>query len=293
MHHTEDHFTGVRGIRLYHQAWLPDGEARAALLVVHGIGEHSGRYAGLAERFAAGGYAVYALDHPGHGRSDGGREHIVRFEDFTDSLAIFHRLVAERQPDFPLFLLAHSLGGLIACRYLLDRPAGLCGTVLSAPGLRMGGSINPLAAAAARLLSAVAPRFGVAALDSRTISRDPDVVAAYLRDPLVFHGKTPARLAAETMKAMRRVADGADRITVPLLILQGDADRLVDPSGARLLHERAGSTDKTLRTYGGLWHELFNEPERETVIRDVEEWLSVRLPRAATPPGPTDGPRVR
>ena len=265
---------GVRGSRIYTQRWLPEGAPKAALLVVHGLGEHSGRYQNVVNHFVPLGYAVYALDHLGHGQSAGQREFVERFEDYTDTLKLYFGQVQAEHPGLPVYIVGHSLGGLISTFYLLDHQAELAGAVLSAPAVKMPASVTPLLRLVSRVMSAVAPRAGVAALEAPDISRDPAVVQAYVNDPLVFTGKTTARLAAESLKAMQRVKAGAATITLPLLIVQGGDDHLVDPIGARELYDSVGSTDKTLKIYPGLYHEIFNEPERGQVLSDVESWLA-------------------
>ena len=133
MRHEDGFFQGIRGARIYRQCWLPDGEPRAVLLIVHGLGEHSGRYANVVNHLVPRGYALYGLDHVGHGKSEGTREYVERFEDYTDTLDMYRGMVRQAQPDKPLFLYGHSLGGLISAFYLLDHQAGLAGAVLSAP----------------------------------------------------------------------------------------------------------------------------------------------------------------
>lgn len=273
MRHQTGTLIGPRASRIFHQAWLPDAPPSAVLLVVHGLGEHSGRYGNVVNHFVPRGYAVYALDHYGHGQSDGQREYVERFDDYIHTLKIFFDQVHGWQPRPPIFLMGHSLGGLISAVYLLDDQAGLAGAVLSAPAVK-APKLSPALLVMGRLLSVVAPKLGVLALDASAVSRDPEVVRAYVNDPLVFTGKTTARLGAETIAAMQRVQAGAAAITLPLLILQGGADRLVDPAGAELLYQAAGSADKTLKTYPGLYHEIYNEPEHEQVLGDVEAWLA-------------------
>jgi alpha-beta hydrolase superfamily lysophospholipase len=276
LQHGEGTLTGPRGSRIYYQYWLPDGDPKAVLLVVHGLGEHSGRYGNVVNHFVPRGYGVYALDHYGHGKSEGQREYVERFGDYTQPLKIFFDKVQGWQPGKRIFLVGHSLGGLISADYLLEHQAGLSGAVLSGPAVK-APSLSPVLLVIGRLMSALLPTMGVLALDSSAISRDPQVVRAYLNDPLVFTGKTTARLGAETIDAMRRVQAGASTLALPLLILQGSADRLVDPSGAELLYRAAGSADKTLKVYPGLYHEIYNEPEREQVLHDVETWLEAHL----------------
>ena len=277
MEHREDTFKGVRNADIYYQAWLPDGEVRAVILLVHGIGEHSGRYTNHVNYFVPRGYAIYALDHLGHGKSEGEREVIERFSDYTDTLGIFSGMVREWQPGKPIFILGHSMGGLITSTYLLDHQDEFQGAILSAPAIKPGGDISGATIAVGKIISRILPKMGVLALDDSGISRDPAVVQAYRADPLVFQGKTPARLGAEMLGAMQRVTDAASTITLPILILQGTGDMLVNPSGAQILYDKVGSADKTLKLYDGLYHELHNEPERDVMFADVEAWLAARV----------------
>jgi acylglycerol lipase len=276
MRHEEGFFQGVRNVRIYHQRWLPDGEPKAALLIVHGLGEHCCRYSNLVNHLVPLGYALYGLDHVGHGRSEGAREFVERFEDYTDTLDIYRRMVSQAQPDKPLILYGHSLGGLISTTYLLDHQAGLAGAILSAPLSRVPENVSAMTITMGRVLSRLAPKAGVLPLDAAAVSRDPAVVQAYIDDPLVFHGKTPARLAAEMMRAMQRVTAEASRITLPVMIFQGSADRL-DPGDASFLYNAVSSADKTLKIYEGLYHETHNEPERAMVLHDVEVWLEAHV----------------
>jgi acylglycerol lipase len=276
MRHEDGFFEGVRGVRVYRQCWLPDGDPKAVLLVVHGLGEHCGRYTNVVNHLVPLGYALYGLDHVGHGKSDGAREYVERFEDFTDTLDIYRGMVNQAQPDKPLVLYGHSLGGLISTTYLLDHQAGLAGAVLSAPLSRVPDNVSAMTITMGRVLSRLLPKAGVLPLDAAAVSRDPAVVQAYMDDPLVFHGKTPARLAAEMMRAMQRVTAEAGTITLPVMIFQGSADRL-DPGDARFLYDTVSSADKTLKVYEGLYHETHNEPECAMVLHDIEVWLEAHV----------------
>jgi acylglycerol lipase len=277
MDRIEGNFKGVRNVNIYYQAWLPEGKVKAVILVVHGLGEHCGRYMNVVNHFVPLGYAVYGLDHIGHGKSEGRREFVERFEDFTDTLTIYYKMVKEWQRNEPIFLLGHSMGGLIASYYLLDRQANFKGAVISAPSIKVSDNISRATIIMGKILSVLAPKMGLLALDTNAISRDPQVVTAYVNDPLVFHGKTPARLAAELLKAMQRITAEVDKITLPFIALQGGQDKLVDPAGAQMLYGRSGSKDKTLKVYEGLYHEVFNEPERGRVLKDVETWLEAHV----------------
>lgn len=277
MNHLEGYFKGARNCNIYYQAWLPAGDVKAVLFVVHGLGEHSGRYMNVVNHFVPLGYAVYGLDHIGHGKTEGPKEIIERFDDFTQTLTIYYNMVAGWQAGKPIFILGHSMGGLIVTHYLLDYQANFRGAVISAPSIKVSDSISPATVTMGKILSVLAPKAGVLALDASAISRDPQVVAAYANDRLVFHGKTPARLAAEMLKAMQRVTAEVSKITLPFIVLQGSEDKLIDPAGAKMLYDRASSKDKTIKIYEGLYHEVFNEPERARVLKDVETWLDVHI----------------
>ena len=277
MNHQEGYFKGRRGTNLYYQGWLPEGRSVAVLLIVHGLAEHSGRYGNVVDHFVPLGYAVYGIDHPGHGHSDGPRVYVERFQDFLDPLQVFLGRIRKWQPETPIFLVGHSLGGLITAAYLLDQPDEPAGAILSAPSVMMPGSVSTLTLLAGKVLSALLPRLGLVRLEAEGVSRDPAVVRAYREDPLVFTGKITARLGTELLQAMGRVLAEAQKIRRPLLILQGAADKLVDPRGAQVLFDRVGSVDKTIKVYEGLYHEVFNEPENDQVLGDVETWLARQL----------------
>ena len=277
MKHQDGFFKGVRDTNIYYQCWLPEGDPRAVLLVVHGLAEHCGRYMNLVNHFLPVGYAVYGIDHIGHGKSDGPRVHVQRFEDFTATLKIFFDMVREWQPEKAVFLVGHSMGGLIGAAYLLEHQAELDGAVLSGPSVKVPDNISSTTVLLGKVFSALVPKLGLVALEAEGVSRDPAVVEAYVNDPLVHTGKTTARLAAELLKAMQRVSAEGAGITLPILIIQGGSDRLVDPSGAQLLYKRVGSTDKKIKVYDELYHEVFNEPEQAKVLGDVEEWLESHI----------------
>ncbi len=275
MNHQEGFFQGVRNTNIYYQCWLPEDPPRAVIVIVHGLNEHSGRYMNLVAHVVPQGYAVYAFDHPGHGKSEGVRAHVERFNDFTDTLDIYTAMVCGWQPENPIFLLGHSLGGLICAVYLLEHQERFTGAILSAPAVNIAGDISPLMIFLGKLLSVVLPAFGLTRQLSDGVSRDPEVVKAYIHDPLVtYPGKVTARLGAEIFNAMQRIRAEAGAIALPILLVQGSADRLVDPAGAQMLYEKAGSPDKTLHVYKGLYHEIMNEPEREQVLEDIATWLA-------------------
>jgi alpha-beta hydrolase superfamily lysophospholipase len=223
------------------------------------------------------GFAVYGIDHVGHGKSGGTRVYVKRFEDFTNMLKIYFDMVRNWQPEKPIFLAGHSMGGLISVAYLLDHQAELTGAVLSGPAIKVHETISSTAIFVGKVLSALVPKRGLIQLEAEGVSRDPTVVQAYVSDPLVCHGKITARLSAELVKTIRRVTAEANKITLPILILQGSADKLVDPEGAQMLYNTVSSTDKTIKIYDGLYHEVYNEPEHNQVLGEVKAWLETHL----------------
>ncbi|MGB7574585.1 MAG: lysophospholipase [Thermodesulfobacteriota bacterium] len=279
MRHQEGTFKGIRNASIYYQCWLPEGESTAVLLIVHGLAEHSGRYMNVVNHFVPLGYAVYGVDHVGHGKSSGTRVYVERFEDYTDTLKIYFDMVRHWQPEKPVFLVGHSMGGLIGAVYLLDYQAELTGAVLSGPAVKVHDTVSSAFIFVGKLISVLMPKLGLIGLEAEGVSRDPAVVQAYVNDPLVCRGKVTARLSAELVKAIRRLAAEATKITLPILILQGSADRLVDPKGAQMLYDAVNSVDKTIKIYDGLYHEVYNEPEHGQVLGDVKAWLETHLSR--------------
>ena len=280
MKHQDGYFKGVRDTNIYYQYWLPEGEPKAILLVVHGLAEHSGRYMNVVNHLVPSGYAVYGIDHIGHGKSDGKRVYVERFQDYTKTLKNYFDMVREWQPKKPIFLIGHSMGGLISAAYLLEHQDELSGAVLSGPSIKVPDNISQAIIFAGKMLSIIIPKAGLIQLDAEGVSRDPAVINAYVNDPLVCTGKVTARLGAELLKTMQRVTKQAPKIKLPIMIVQGSADKLVDPSGAQLLYDLVSSRDKTIKFYTGFYHEVFNEPEHEQVLNDVKTWIEAHLDAA-------------
>jgi len=280
--YTSDQFAGADGLLFTRRVCRPREGARAVLAVVHGYGEHGGRYHDLAADLAVHGCSVYVYDLRGHGRSGGRRGHIRRFAEYLDDTAVYLDGVRREAEGRPVFLLGHSMGGLIAASYAEQRPVGdLAGLILSAPFLRFAMQVPALKVGAARVASVLAPSVNVGnTLDPAGLSHDEAVVAAYRTDPL-NHRAATARWAAELLSAQTAALAAADRISPPLLVMAGEADPIADPSGARELFEAAASPDKTYRGYPGYFHEIFNETGRDVPIADLAAWVEQRLPAPA------------
>jgi alpha-beta hydrolase superfamily lysophospholipase len=245
-----------------------------SLVLVHGYAEHSGRYEHVGDWFAARGAAVHAYDHQGHGMSGGTRCHVRRFGDFLDDLEVAVERARSHAPDLPLFVVGHSMGGLIVCAWARERQPRVAGLVISSPPLAPPPSVPPARLAMLRMARWVAPRLSIASeLDPQGLSRDPAVVEAYLADPLV-HLRMTLSLAAELFAAIRRTGPGGGEVSVPMLMLHGNADPICPPAASRAFAQAV--PDCSYRSYPELRHEIFNEPEREKVFADVQGWLVER-----------------
>jgi acylglycerol lipase len=277
MQEKEGTFKGTGNLNLYWKCWLPDGQPKAIILVAHGLGEHINRYTNLVNNVVPRGFAVYGLDHQGHGKSEGTRCYIDRFQIYIDDLKTFYDIVHKENPGLKIILLGHSMGGLIATVYAVQHQKELDALVVSAPSLKPGEGITPTTITMARILSAIIPKMGVQSLPSIYLSHDKAVVEAYDKDPLVYRGKITARLGSELFSAMAKLENQIPTLTLPMLVMQGTDDKLVEHEGAKMLYAKAGSSDKTLKLYEGFYHEIFNEPDRAKVFADLDPWLDSHI----------------
>ena len=264
---------------VFTRRWLAN-EPRATVIIAHGLAEHSGRYQHLAEALVARGVSVWAPDHPGHGRSPGKRCHISRFSDFFPALDALRDEIDETAGQLPCFLVGHSLGGLIAGCYLLERQQRFAGAAFSGAAFAVPQMPSAPAIFINRLLAALVPTLGVLQLDASEISRDADVVQRYRDDPLVHSGKITARLVVEFFSSMGKLEARRGELTLPVLVMHGEADVMTPASGSESFFDGIGSEEKTLRLYPGLFHEIFNEPEQDQVIGELGDWLDARIANA-------------
>jgi acylglycerol lipase len=271
----EETFKGVGGFTIFTRSWRPAGKPSGVVVIAHGFNSHSGQYVEVAERFAAAGLAVYALDHRGRGKSEGERFHVEKFSDYVDDLATFIQIAKAREPGLPVFLLGHSAGGVISSLYALDYQSELAGFIsesfafeLPAPGFVL---------AALKCLSHIAPHLRVLKLKNEDFSRDPQVVESMNRDPLIAGENQTAKTVAELIRADERLRVEFPRIKLPLLVLHGTKDNAAKADGSRFFSETAGSTDKTLKLYDGAYHDLLNDLGKETVATKILDWIQPRL----------------
>lgn len=274
------------GLTLRAVTWRPAGEPRAAVVLAHGYGEHAGRYGPLARALTRGGYALFALDQRGHGRSGGERARVRDTRVLVRDLDRFAEGVASELPGAPLVLFGHSMGGAVAAELALARPDLFAAMVLSAPYLAPARAAPGWLRAVVGALAAVLPGVPVERLDPNDLSRDPSEAAAYAADPLVHHGPVVAVTAAALLAAGERVLRDAGRLALPLLVLHGAEDRIAAPEGSRRLVAAAASADKTHIEFPGAYHEVMNDLDREAFLSAVTAWLDERV-SAFAPPAPT------
>ncbi|MFN3003897.1 alpha/beta hydrolase [Mycolicibacterium wolinskyi] len=274
---SEQTFDGVGGVRIVYDVWTPDVEPRGVVVLSHGYAEHAGRYHHVAQRFGAAGLIVYALDHRGHGRSGGKRVYLRDMSEFVGDFRTLVGIAAAEHPALKRIVLGHSMGGGIVFAYGVEYPDEYAAMVLSGPAVHAQDGLSPVLVVAAKVLGKIAPGLPVEKLDADAVSRDPEVVAAYKADPLVYQGRLPAGIARALIGVGQTMPQRASALGVPLLVVHGEKDRLIPVAGSRLLVECVAVEDVHLKVYPGLFHEVFNEPEKAVVLDDVTSWIETHL----------------
>lgn len=277
MYHELNFFMSSDGLKIMTEHWLPK-EYKAIVVLVHGYGEHSGRYRHVIKALTNANYAVFTLDHRGHGQSEGLRAYFDSFDQPVNDLKDYVNSIRDDHDEATMFMLGHSMGGLITLAYTLRYPDGLAGIVVSASPVNLDTNASPALVKLGNVLTKIIPKYPLVKLvPLETLSRDPDVVRAFEKDPLTYKGNMRVRTGTGFNDTAKWVRERLPELKLPMLILYGEEDKLVNPSGSQLLHEKAASEDKTLKTYPELYHEILNEPERDTVIADIIAWLDAHL----------------
>jgi alpha-beta hydrolase superfamily lysophospholipase len=277
MHETGS-FEAHDGLLLFEQSWHPPGPTRAVLVAHHGLKDQSDRYAPFAERLVRAGFAVYAYDMRGHGRSAGPRATFDSIDDLLDDLSIFMDRVRTREGGARVFLLGHSVGGLTVTLFTLERRPVLAGLIVLAPAIRV--EAMPFQAAATPVAAILAPNLPVVDVPDAFFLRSPADRDEMGKSEFVYHPSGPARSAASIIDGIRRVWARADELSAPLLGLHGTEDKATDPRGTVELVRRARSADKKLLLYRGVVHDLLHEPEHEQIEADIEKWIVAHSPGA-------------
>ena len=265
------------GLTLQGERWIAAGRPKASLVLSHGYSEHLGRYEHVLRPLAVNRFAIYAADHRGHGKSAGARALVRRFDQYIDDLDLVVNRARQEQGGKPCYLLGHSMGGLIALRYALAYPEKIDALVLSAPAIKPAQDSSRLQEASLRLIAKVAPGMPVVPPLEGVLSSDPAVEERAKQDPLFYSGKTKAKQAVEIVDAGREVLKRASQLKMPLMILHGSDDGLVDPKGSEQLYKLTNNrpgVDTTMVVWPGMKHELLNEPDGDQVLGVIIAWLN-------------------
>ncbi|MBD2358670.1 lysophospholipase [Tolypothrix sp. FACHB-123] len=275
IYHSEDTFKGVGELALYYQAWLPEGKLKAILVIVHGLGAHSSRFGNIIEQLLPQEYAIYAFDMRGNGRSPGQRGYINSWAEFREDLRIFIELIQNLHPACPIFIMGHSLGGVVVLDYILRHPqaaATLQGAIALAPAIGKVG-VSKFRLFLGKLLSRIWPQFSLSTgIDLSAASRDQKVISAYAADPL-RHTLGTARLATEYFATVDWIYAHAGEWQLPLLILHGAADTVALPEGSEIFYQLVTYQDKLRIVYPDAYHELQSDINYPEVMKDLETWL--------------------
>ncbi|MEW6092842.1 MAG: lysophospholipase [Chloroflexota bacterium] len=269
----EWNFQSFDGLEMYAREWTPDDGMNAAVILVHGLGEHSGRYAHVGAMLAKNGYGLFGFDLRGHGKSGGPRGHAPSFEAFMKDIDAMFGKVAERYRDVPRYIYGHSLGGILVLNYVPRRKPELKGAVVTSPGLRTALEEQKVKVALAKLLGALAPSGALpSGLNADVLSHDLENIRAYKTDPLV-HDKVSFGMAKDLLQAIQWAFDHASEFSIPLLLMHGTEDQIAYPRGSQEFAALVKG-DCTLKLWEGMYHETHNEPEKEKVFTYLLEWLA-------------------
>ncbi|HET8870966.1 MAG TPA: alpha/beta hydrolase [Aquabacterium sp.] len=266
------YFYGQDGVRLFRQAWIPDSKAKGVLVVVHGLKDHSGRYADLGQTLAKQGFAVFAADLRGHGHSGGTPQMADNFNDYLVDLALMVRQARTQFPDTPVFLLGQDMGGLIATRFVEMIPNAVQGLAVSSATLALQESKYKLWGL--KVVAAIAPSAALKQIDVKAYSHDPDVAQELANDPLVSQSGIPAKTLQQEVNAIQTLNEQTERLTLPILVMHGVADTINPLFGSIAFYDAVPSEQKTLKQYPDLAHDLWHETGNEAVIADLTEWLN-------------------
>jgi alpha-beta hydrolase superfamily lysophospholipase len=272
----KSHFQTQRGDKLAVYSKESVTDSNRAMIVLHGYAEYVDRYRAFIDRLSKEGFHVFALDHMGHGRSDGKRAYINDFNVLVDDASTWFESLKSAHPTMDWYVFGHSMGGGIALNFALQHQDELKALVLSGPLIKLPANVPVILKAIGRFVAKVAPTLPVVPIDFDLLSRDPEVVKCYKEDPMIYTKSVRAKTAIEMDEFTKRIQLRLHELSIPFWVGHGSLDRITDPAGSKKLHELAGSVDKTLKMYHGLFHEILNEPEGQVVIHEITQWLKKR-----------------
>ena len=273
----EERFEGVKGLSIFFRSWRPSGKPRGVVAICHGVNSHSGQYLWVGAQLQAAGFAVYALDLRGRGKSDGERFYVDDIAEYVSDVSMLIKLAKSREPAVPVYLLGHSAGGVVSCVYALENQPEIAGLICESFAFQVPAP--DFALAVVKGISHLAPHAHVLKLHNEDFSRDPKVVKSMNEDPLIAHEVQPTKTVATLVRADERLKREFPLIKLPVFILHGTADKATRPSGSQMFYDNAGSADKTLKLYEGHFHDLLNDFGKEEVMADILAWIDKRLPR--------------
>ena len=269
-------FEGVAGIKIAARSWTSENVIRGIMILVHGFNSHSGYFGWAAEQFASNGFAVYALDHRGRGKSEGERFYVEKFSDWLEDVDKLSDIARSENAGVPVYMLGHSVGGVIASSYVFEHQTEIAGLICESFAFDVG--LPELAQLALEGASYLIPHLPVYSLKNEIFSRDPKVVEQMNNDPLIANEKQPAETVSEVLKAAARLKENMPNFKIPVFIIHGTADKATRPEGSQYFYDNVGSEDKTLKLYEGGYHDLLNDIDKETVMRDILVWINERIP---------------
>lgn len=269
-------FEGVGGLKIAARSWRPEEAVRGIVLLIHGFNSHSGYMVWPAEQFYSRGFAAYALDLRGRGKSEGERFYVEKFSDWLEDVDKLAAIARAENPGAPVYVLGHSVGGVIASSYVFDHQTEIAGLICESFALDVG--LPQIAQLALEGASYLIPHLPVYSLKNEIFSRDPAVVNAMNNDPLIANEKQPAETASEVLKAAARLKGNMPNFKVPVFIIHGTADEATRPEGSQYFYDNLGSEDKTLKLYEGGYHDLLNDIDKQTVMADILAWVTERTP---------------
>ena len=275
MNPTEGNFQSAGNATIFFRCWRPVGQPRAVVVICHGVNSHGGQYAWVGEQLAAAGLAAYAIDLRGRGRSSGERFYVDDVAEYVADVDNLIRLAKSREPGLPVILLGHSAGGVVSCTYALDHQSDISALICESFAFKVPAP--DFALAIIKGLSRIAPRLPVLKLKNKDFTRDPRALQELESDPLIAGEVQPAKTVAALVRADERLKREFPRITLPVLIMHGTADKATVPSGSQFFYDTAGSKDKTLKLYEGHFHDLFNDIGKEAVMADTLRWIDRHL----------------
>jgi acylglycerol lipase len=266
---------GVGGLKIALRSWRPGGAPRAVMILVHGFNSHSGYFEWAAEQLVADGFAVYALDHRGRGKSEGERFYVEKFSDYLADVDKLVELAKSREPGLPVFMLGHSAGGVIASSYAVEHQAKLAGLICESFAFRL--PVPDVVLSILKFLGGFLPHKGLFKLKNADFSRDPAAVARMNADPLIANESQPGSTAVALIDASRKLNTALAQIKLPVLIIHGTLDKATSPAGSEYFYKVAASPDKTLKLYDGHFHDLLLDVGKEGVMADIIAWLNARI----------------